>query len=207
MAMPYYDKLNVHYRDTYVPIFKPGVTAIVGPSGVGKNTVIAGLMQRYSQLHIGSSLTTRPARQNDLPGRYVHVTKDEFMRRDAAGELLEWAEYASHYYGTLLPDNQDENLILEIEYQGAAQIKLKVSNARIVFMRPPGATLEEQLAVLEQRLAGRSTDTEAARNERLVTARRELEVGPTLADLVVVNDDIDTTVDEIAKVMFSHLET
>lgn len=187
-------------------VFKPGVTAIVGPSGVGKNTVIANLMQRYPQLHIGSSLTTRPARQNDLPGRYIHVNKDEFMRRDAAGELLEWAEYASHYYGTIMPDKHDDNLILEIEYQGAAQIKLKVPGARIVFMKPPGNTIEEQLAVLEDRLAGRSTDTEAARNERLVTARRELEVGPTLADLVVVNDDVDTAAQEIADVMFRHLE-
>ncbi len=186
-------------------IFKPGVTAVVGPSGVGKNTVIAKLMELYPQLHIGSSLTTRPARQNDLSGRYVHVDKDEFMRRDAAGELLEWAEYASHYYGTIMPDKKDENLILEIEYQGAAQIRLKVPGSRIVFMKPPGLTINEQLAVLEERLAGRSTDTEAARNERLVTARRELEVGPTLADLVIVNDDIDTAVQEIAKVMFSHL--
>ncbi|HEX7259313.1 MAG TPA: guanylate kinase [Candidatus Saccharimonadia bacterium] len=190
-----------------MPTFKPGVTAIVGPSGVGKNTVIAGLIQRYPQLHIGSSLTTRPARQNDLPGRYIHVSKDEFMSRDAAGELLEWAEYASHYYGSILPDKKDVNLILEIEYQGAAQVRLKVPGARIVFMKPPGGTIEEQLAVLEERLAGRSTDTESARNERLVTARRELEIGPTLADLVVVNEDVETTVDEIAAVMYTHLES
>ncbi len=188
-----------------MPSFQPGVTAIVGPSGVGKNTVIAGLIQRHPQLHIASSLTTRPPRDNDLPGRYVHVNKDEFMRRDAAGELLEWAEYASNYYGVIMPNKDDVNLILEIEYQGAAQVRIKVSGARIVFMKPPGNTVEEQIAILEQRLAGRSTDTEAARNERLVTARRELEVGPTLADLVVINDDIDRTVNEISEVMYSHL--
>jgi guanylate kinase len=144
-------------------------------------------------------MTTRPARPAEVEGvdRYF-VDRDRFRAAIAAGEMLEWAVYNDNYYGTPAGPVLDrlakgENVLLEIEVQGAAQVKSACPDAILVFISPPS------LAALAERLATRGDTTDI--EDRLEIARREMEVADELFDHVVVNDDLDEAVTEVLGIL------
>lgn len=169
------------------------IVVLSGPSGVGKNTVVAEVLKAIPTLRMGSSLTTRAARPNDVPGKYTYVSRSEFDARVERGELLEWAEYNGNLYGTLPPQG-DGPVLLEIEIQGAAQVKRLHPEACLLFMVTPGRDVPERLAVLAERLRQRGTDQPAAIQERLIRAEEELRQGQAQSDVVIVNDNLATAV-------------
>lgn len=169
---------------------RPGVFVITGPSGVGKGTLIRGLLERIPQLELSVSATTRAPRPGEIDGVHYHfLTPEEFDRRLAAGEFLEHATYSGNRYGTLRSELERRlragvPVVLEIEVQGARQVRAAMPDAVAVFIAPP--TLE----ALRARLVGRGTDDPAQVQQRLRTARRELAAQPEFAH-VVVNDRLE----------------
>ena len=161
---------------------------ISGPSGTGKSTVIHHLMQMRENLEFSVSATTRAPRAGEVDGKdYFFVTPQEFERMVAEGELLEHATFVGNSYGT--PKSQVEarlqrgiTVILDIEGQGAANVKAMMPEAVSVFLAPPS------LEILEQRLRGRGTESEETIQNRLEKAARELLLAPSY-DHTVVNDD------------------
>ena len=161
---------------------------ISGPAGVGKGTIVNYLVEGESDYFKSVSATSRKPRYMEREGEdYYFVTREEFMRRVNAGEMLEYTEYNGNFYGTPLPPMKahfeaGENVVLEIETDGAFQVKRKMPEAVLIFICPPSY---EQL---EARLRGRKTETEEAIVRRLSTAKYELSVMPRY-DYVIVNED------------------
>ena len=178
---------------------------ITGPSGVGKGTLIRGLMQRLPQLELSVSATTRAPRPGERDGVDYHFLSDaEFDRRVAAGEFLEYAQYSGHRYGTLRSEldrrtNARRPVVLEIEVQGARQVREAMPEAVQVFIAPPS------LDALRERLVGRGTDTPEDVEARLRTAREELEAREEFR-YVVVNDRLEDAVAELARIVEAALE-
>ncbi|WP_019120588.1 guanylate kinase [Brevibacillus massiliensis] len=162
-----------------------------GPSGVGKGTVCAALRKRMPDLVYSVSATTRSPRVGEVDGvNYFFKTKDEFARMIERDELLEWAEYSGNYYGTprrfveqTLARGRD--VILEIEVQGAMQVKEKFPQGIFLFLAPP------DLQELQNRIVGRGTETEDSIRSRMSIARTEIEMMDNY-DYVVVNDRIES---------------
>ena len=171
-----------------------------GPSGVGKSTVIADLLSNRPDIHFSVSYTTRQARPGEVDGiTYNFVSRTEFERMIAAGELLEFAEYVVNYYGTSLKVIQDKleqgtDVLLDIEVQGAATVRAKCPEAVMIFIAPP--SLEE----LSRRLHGRKTDSETVIQNRLEQAKRECREIPKY-DYIVVNNDVKTASAEIQSIL------
>lgn len=176
------------------------LVVVSGPSGVGKGTVIRRLLPRLPDARLSVSVTTRPPRDGERDGEHYHFVDaprfDELVR---GGALLEWAEYAGNRYGT--PREEVERLrdagrdvLLEIEVQGALQVRERVPDALLVFIAPP--SFDE----LTRRLTGRGTEQDPDREVRLATARRELEARAHF-DEVVVNDDVDRCAAEVAAIV------
>jgi guanylate kinase len=161
---------------------------ISGPAGVGKGTIVNYLVEGESNYFKSVSATSRKPRYMEREGEdYYFVTRTEFMRRVKRGEMLEYTEYNGNYYGTPLPPMKahfeaGENVVLEIETDGAFQVKSKMPDAVLIFICPPSY---EQL---EARLRGRNTETEEAIIRRLSTARHELSLMPKY-DYIIVNED------------------
>jgi guanylate kinase len=175
----------------------PGLLVVVaGPSGVGKGTVHAELRRRLPDAVLSVSATTRPPRPGEVDGvDYAFVDRPTFEAMAAAGELLEWAEYAGNLYGTprgpaAAAIARGEVVLLDIEVQGALQVKGADPDALLVFLLPPN------FAELERRLRGRGTEDEATVARRLEVAREEI-AGADAFDLQVVNDRLDDCVDEV----------
>lgn len=173
------------------------VWVISGPTAVGKGTVVAQLRQRHPEIMVSCSATTRQPRPGEIEGRdYFFVSEDDFDRMIEEGQLLEWAlVHGSARYGT--PRGPVEaaaaagkTVILEIELQGAMQVRQTMPGASFVFLSPP--SWDE----LVRRLVGRGTETPQQRERRLATARIELAHADDF-DYVVVNDELDTTVDRL----------
>jgi guanylate kinase len=180
------------------------VFVITGPSGVGKGTLIRALFDRIPSLELSVSATTREPRPGEHDGVAYHfLSRDEFDRRVAAGEFVEWAEYSGNRYGTLRSElerrlDHGVPVVLEIELQGARQVREKMPEAIQVFIAPPS---EE---TLRTRLIGRGTDTAEQVKRRLQTADAELAAKREFAH-VVVNDRLDDAVDELVAIVQGEL--
>jgi guanylate kinase len=166
------------------------LTVLAGPTAVGKGTVSAFVRERYPQVWLSVSATTRPPRPGEVDGvHYRFVDEATFDAMVAAGDMLEWAVvHGRHRYGT--PRGPVEQALrdgraalLEIDLQGARQVRATMPDARFVFLAPP--SWDE----LVRRLVGRGTETEAERERRLTTAREELAAEPEF-DVTIVNDDV-----------------
>ena len=178
------------------------VFVITGPSGVGKGTLIARLLERVPELELSTSATTRAPRPGEEDGRDYHfLDPAEFERRVAAGDFLEHASYSGNQYGTLRSEIgkrliAGNSVVLEIEVQGARQIRQTTPDAVEIFIAPPEPAAE----VLRERLSGRATDTEDAVAERMQTAESELAARDEF-DHQVVNDDVERATSELEELI------
>jgi guanylate kinase len=177
----------------------PAVFVITGPSGVGKGTVIRALRERHPGLGLSVSATTRAPREGEVDGEHYHfLTPKEFDRRVAAGEFVEHAAYSGNQYGTLrseLERNAEQGgVVLEIELQGARQVRASMPEATQIFIAPP--TPE----TLRERLVGRATDSPEAIERRLKVAEEELAAQHEF-EHVVVNDTVERAVDELDQII------
>lgn len=179
---------------------KGSLIVLSGPSGVGKSTVIAQLLSQRPDIHFSVSFTTRQPRAGEVNGvNYNFVDRAEFERMITAGELLECAEYVGNYYGTSLKVirerlDRGQDVLLDIEVQGAARVRERCPEAVLIFILPP--SLEE----LARRLRERSTDADEVIARRLERARVECgEVGRY--DYLVVNDSVAAAVEKIAAIL------
>ncbi|HTN81481.1 MAG TPA: guanylate kinase [Acidimicrobiales bacterium] len=171
---------------------------VSGPGGVGKGTLVAALLQREPKLWLSRSWTTRERRPGESPDAYVFVDRDTFERRIEADGFLEWTDFLGNYYGTPTPDPPPgADVVLEIELDGAQQVRKRHPDAIVIFVMPPSR--EEQ----ERRLRGRG-DPEEKVAKRLRKADEEEPIGLALADHVIVNDDLDRAVSELLAVIESH---
>lgn len=168
-----------------------GILLIIsGPSGVGKGTVCRYLMTMKNDLKLSVSTTTRLPRPGEKEGiEYLFTDIDQFKAMIERGDFLEWAVVHGRYYGTGLKTvnqslDRGEVLILEIDVQGAAQVRQKVSKSVSIFLAPPS------MEALEARIKGRGTESAEKIERRLNTARREMDAY-NLYDYVVVNDTVE----------------
>jgi guanylate kinase len=173
---------------------------VSGPSGAGKGTLVKGLMSRYPRLELSISATTRPPRTGEVDGRdYYFLTEEEFDRHLAQDDFLEWAEVYGHRYGTFSDQvrsrlEQGSDVILEIDVQGARQIKKKMAEAVAVFIYTP------TVSDLEKRLRERSTESDEQIARRLRKAEWELEQRQDLFDYQVLNDRLEQAIDDLSAV-------
>ena len=176
---------------------QPGkLIVLTGPSGVGKGTLVKSLLDRNPQLHLSISATTRFPRSGEVDGvDYYFVTKAKFKQMIGEHLLLEWAEYAGNYYGTLKEQVETKiaagkSVLLEIELLGARAIEKTYPNALRLFILPP--SIEE----LERRLKNRGKDSPEAIAKRLERAKTEIAASNEF-DRQIVNDDIQTALTAI----------
>ncbi len=176
------------------------VVVVSGPSGVGKGSVHAGLHGLLEGLEVSVSVTTRAPRPGEREGvAYRFVDDSAFDRMIARGELLEWAEYAGHRYGTPRGPldeavERGRTVLLEIEVQGALQVRTRMPDALQILLVPPA--FED----LEHRLRDRGTEDEATIQARLEVARGEM-AAQNVFDHVVVNDELDRATAEVAQLI------
>jgi guanylate kinase len=172
------------------------IIVVSGFSGAGKGTVMKALTAKYDKYALSISATTRNPRPGEENGReYFFVSNEEFEKLIKENGLIEHAGYVDHYYGTprkFVEDQLDagKDVILEIEIQGALQIKEQYPEAVLLFIMPPSAK------ELKKRLTGRGTETEEVIAQRLKRAKEE-SVGIEKYDYIVVNDDLDECVEQV----------
>ncbi len=174
-----------------------------GPSGVGKGTVRKAIFDSEdNDFQYSVSMTTRKQRIGEIEGEdYYFRSKEEFEQMIRKGQMLEYAEYVGNYYGTPLPYVQKtldkgKDVFLEIEVQGALQVKEKVPDGVFIFLTPP------DLAELRMRITGRGTDSEDKIDERMKVAREEIEMMASY-DYAVVNDEVPKAVERIKNIISS----
>ena len=173
---------------------------ISGPAGSGKGTVVNRLLSAHPELKLSISATTRQPRPGEVDGvHYYYISKDEVEERIASGKMLEYTTYSGNYYGTpekevrqALENGQD--IILEIEVDGAMQIKERIEGAVAIMLTPPNSQ------VLEARLRGRGTETDEVIKWRLARAKEEVKLLPKY-DYLVVNEDNRS--DECAQMVYN----
>lgn len=170
---------------------KPLIIVVSGPGGAGKGTLVDVLLERDTALWLSRSWTTRAQREGEPDDAYVFVSRDQFHRRIGDQGFLEWTEFLGNLYGSPIPDDDIGNdIVLEIELHGAKQVKEQHPEALLVFVMPPSR--QEQ----ERRLRERG-DPYRHVMQRLKKAESEEREGTALADVVIVNDDLDRAVTEL----------
>ena len=174
-----------------------GILAVVsGFSGAGKGTLMKALLQKYDNYALSISATTRSPREGEADGReYFFITEEAFEEKIRNNELIEYARYVNHYYGT--PRDyveqkmaEGKDVILEIEIQGALKVKEQYPDAILLFIMPPNAL------TLKSRLTGRGTETEEVIDARLKRAADEAE-GIEAYDYILINDHLDACVEQM----------
>ncbi|PMB51991.1 guanylate kinase [Fischerella thermalis CCMEE 5201] len=174
---------------------------LTGPSGVGKGTLMRSLLARHPELYYSVSATTRSPRPGEIDGKdYYFISRSKFEQLVAAGEFLEWAEFAGNYYGTPREPviNQicsGKLVLLEIELEGARQIRRSFPEALSIFILPPS------FSELEKRIRTRGQDSEEAIARRLRRAQDEINAADEF-DIQIVNDDFETTLKSIEATLF-----
>jgi guanylate kinase len=180
------------------------VFVITGPSGVGKGTLIRGLMDEVPELELSVSATTRRPRPGEEDGVHYHfLTPEQFEERVQHGDFVEHAEYSGNRYGTLRAELERRTaagtpVVLEIELQGARQVREAMPDAVQVFIAPPSED------ALRARLVGRGTDDAEQVEQRLATAERELEARGEFQE-EVVNDRLEDAVAELSAIVRAYL--
>ena len=177
---------------------------ISGPSGVGKGTLVKMLRENTPEIKISVSATTRSPRPGEINGvHYLFLTKEDFKKKIEAGEFLEWAEFSGNFYGTNKKFvekklEEGQNIILEIDVQGAFQVKNKLENAILIFIEPP--CFEE----LQSRLFKRRTESEEEIQKRLSIVKSELEQKKKF-NYTVVNDNLDIAFNNLENIILKEI--
>jgi guanylate kinase len=175
---------------------------VSAPSGAGKTTLVERLVEQTPRLRMSRSYTSRPARQGETDGvDYNFVSRSMFETMAAAGEFLEWADVFGNLYGTRARDTDamlatGDDVVLVIDVQGARQVRTRGIESTTIFVMPPSSD------VLEQRLRGRSKDSEPAMQRRLATAREEV-ASFSEYDFLVVNDELTAAVDRLRSIIIA----
>ena len=170
----------------------------MGPSGVGKGSVASAVVERVPRLWLSRSWTTRPRRPSDAPDAYHFVDRATFEERAEAGGFIEWAEVFGNLYGTPVPEPAPgHDVLLEIDVQGAAQVRTRTPEAVVILLLAPSP------AAQEERLRRRGED-DATLSRRLAEAAAEEAKGRDLADHVVVNEDLGRATEEVAAIVEAH---
>jgi guanylate kinase len=168
------------------------VIVVAGPSGAGKGSIVSRLLELDPRLWLSRSWTTRPRRVGEAEDAYVWVDRDTFLAHAERGGFLEWFEVYGDLKGTPRPDPPSgHDILLEIDLQGARVVQETVPDTFVVFVRPPSR------AEQERRMRARGDD-DASVERRLAKGDVEEALGPAIADHVVVNDDLDRAVEEVA---------
>ena len=176
------------------------LVVISGPSGVGKGTVVGEVLKLSSNIRLSVSATTREQRPGEIGGKsYFFYTEDEFLRLANSGEMLEYARYCGNFYGTprrFVEKSLDENtdVLLEIEVEGARQVKENLNDCVTIFLLPPS------LEVLYNRLKGRGTETEDVLQNRIKRAREEI-LQARFYDYLIVNDNSEQCAKDVLGVI------
>ncbi|MCL1630913.1 guanylate kinase [Sporolactobacillus sp. CPB3-1] len=178
------------------------LVVLSGPSGVGKGTVCKALRTRGTRLKYSISATTRKPREGEVNGvHYFFKTREQFQQMIEQGKLLEWAEYVGNCYGTPVDYVREsieagDDVILEIEVQGALQVKRKFPEALFIFLAPPD--LEE----LKHRIVGRGTESADLIESRMMVAKSEMELMQNY-NYVVENDQVEKACDRIEAIVLA----
>ncbi|SHJ25326.1 guanylate kinase [Hespellia stercorisuis DSM 15480] len=182
---------------------KKGILIVVsGFSGSGKGTLMHALLEKYDNYALSVSATTRQPRAGEVEGKhYFFKSQEEFEKMIAQDELIEYARYVNHYYGTPRAYvekqlNSGKDVILEIEIQGALKVKQKFPETLLLFVTPPDA------ATLERRLVGRGTESAEVIKSRMLRAAEEAD-GMGAYDYLIINDDIERCRDEVHQIIQS----
>lgn len=176
------------------------VFVVSGPSGCGKSTVLHEVFKKRDNLYFSVSATTRLPRPGECDGKdYFFMSREQFQAMCNNGQLLEHAEYAGNFYGTPRGPVEEKllsgfDVIMDIDVQGARQVKEKMPEAVLIFVAPP--SMEE----LEVRLRGRSTESEEKVLRRLEAAKVELNMS-TMYDKIIINDEVSKAADELLDIM------
>ena len=182
---------------------KGGVFVVSGPSGSGKDTLLRELFKKRPEIKFSISSTTRPMREEDITApKYNFITKEQFEAMIAKNELLEYNVYVDNYYGTpkapvVEAVNKGLDMFIEVDVNGAANIRKSLPEAVSIFIMPPS------FSELERRLCGRGTDSKEVIEARLKTALSEIKRAPEY-DYIVVNGDISAAVEDIIHIIESH---
>jgi guanylate kinase len=182
------------------PAYQGSMLMIVAPSGAGKSSLVNALLQDDAGLKLSLSTTTRAPRPGEVDGKdYRFLAKDEFIRERDQGHFLEWAEVHGHFYGTSKPWLESQmqsgsDVMLEIDWQGAQQIRKLIPSVQWIFIFPPS------IEALEERLRKRGQDDEATIQRRLAAAHIELQHAHE-ADFIVLNDSFEQALVDLKHIL------